>query len=108
MRIWTERWFHGALALVASMAWSAGHLAAQDLDWATRAGGTDFEQGQAIATDGAGNSYVTGHFSGTATFGAGEANETVLTGSFDFFLSKYETPGWRAGLGPALRWIRLK
>ena len=33
---------------------------------------------RAIATDPRGNSYVTGHFSGTATFGAGEANETVL------------------------------
>ena len=34
------------------------------LVWATRAGGTDIDRGRGIATDGAGNSYVTGQFSG--------------------------------------------
>ena len=46
-----------------------------------RAGGTGDDEGLGIATDSAGNSYVIGFFQGTATFGAGEANETTLTSS---------------------------
>ena len=44
-----------------------------------------------IATDSAGNSYVTGFFGGTATFGAGEANETMLTsaGINDIFVARF-------------------
>jgi hypothetical protein len=34
--------------------------------------------GWAIATDGHGNSYVTGQFTGIITFGAGQANETMF------------------------------
>jgi hypothetical protein len=50
------------------------------LVWAKQAGGTDYDQGADIAIDGSGNSYVTGLFSGAATFGAGEENEIVLEG----------------------------
>ena len=41
--------------------------------------------------DGAGNSYVTGRFAGSATFGPGETNETTLTsaGAEDIFVAKY-------------------
>jgi hypothetical protein len=47
--------------------------------------------GGGIAVDGPGNSYVTGFFVGTATFGAGEANETELDagGVEDVFVAKY-------------------
>ncbi len=71
-----------------------------ELVWATQAGGLnngffarDF--GTAIAVDDAGNSYITGAFHFTATFGDGEANETNLTsaGSEDAFLAKYDTNG---------------
>ena len=70
-------------------------LRAQDLVWAKRAGGTDFEYGFAIAADGSGNSYVTGGFGGSATFGAGETNETTLTSgvSADIFVAKYDASG---------------
>ena len=48
--------------------------------WATRAGGSDgIDQGAGIATTARGDSYVTGVFRGTATFGEGEPNETTLT-----------------------------
>jgi hypothetical protein len=56
---------------------------AQELEWATRARGTaafDPDLGLGIATDSPGNSYVTGVFAGTATFGAG-TNETELSSS---------------------------
>lgn len=108
----TLRWrngAHGVLAtgLVLCLA-LAGALPsqAQELDWATRAGGTGFERGFGIAADNAGNSYVTGPFGGTAIFGAGEANETTLTpaGGLDIFVAKYDPSGalvWakRAGGG---------
>ncbi|MDY6987422.1 MAG: DUF4347 domain-containing protein, partial [Thermodesulfobacteriota bacterium] len=65
------------------------------LVWAKKAGGTSRDFGCGIAIDGSGNSLVTGYFQGTATFGAGEANETTLTsaGNFDIFVAKYAPSG---------------
>ena len=70
-------------------------LRAQDLVWAKRAGGIRTDYGNGIAVDGAGNSYVTGAFYDSATFGPGEANETTLTsaGSLDIFVAKYDAAG---------------
>jgi hypothetical protein len=74
------------------------------LHWATSAGGSLQEQGHSIATDRRGNSYVTGFFNGTATFGAGEANETVLISALDsdVFVAKYAQDGtllWATSAG---------
>ncbi len=73
--------------------------------WAVRAGGTGDDKGMSISTDGDGNSYVTGYFSGTADFGS-----TTLTsaGSADIFIAKLDPSGnwlWakRAG-GPYEDW----
>ena len=63
------------------------------LIWAKQAGGTGWENGSGIAVDGAGNSYVTGYFDGTAIFGTGEVNETVLTGKGSIFVAKYDSAG---------------
>ena len=78
------------------------------LQWAKRAGGTGTDGGLGIGVDGFGNSYVTGWFTGTATFGQGEPNETTLTsaGDRDIFVVKYDSNGllqWakRAGAGGA-------
>ena len=58
--------------------------------WATKAGGTLGDVGAAITIDDAGNSYVTGHFYGTATFGS-----YSLTGSGyeDIFVAKINANG---------------
>jgi secreted PhoX family phosphatase len=70
--------------------------------WATSA---DNAIGHGIATDPRGNSYVTGFFTTplTATFGAGEANETVLEGG-GVFVAKYAQDGtllWATSAGGA-------
>jgi hypothetical protein len=65
--------------------------------WAARAGGTHICTGSGIATDGAGNSLVTGEFSGTATFG-----DTTLSGFEDIFIAKLDADGnfqWAAQAG---------
>ncbi len=63
--------------------------------WIKQAGGTAFDYGTTIALDKLGNTIIAGHFSETATFGAGEPNQTILTsaGSFDMFIAKYSTNG---------------
>ena len=75
-------------------------LAKYDTDgnfiWAKQAGSTFTDQAQAIAVDGLGNSYMTGRFADVATFGAGDANQTVLTVgnlSEDAFIAKYNSNG---------------
>ena len=78
----------------------------QALDWARRDGGVDADGGRAVAVDGDGSSYVVGTFIGSAQFGAGEANATMLTNvgavsSQDVFLAKYAPDGslvWALGV----------
>jgi len=75
---------------------------AQDapLRWATRAGGGDSDEGNAVAIADDGSVYVAGHFESTATFGPGEAGQTMLTSAGrDVFIAKYDGNG-------ALLWVR--
>jgi hypothetical protein len=74
---------------------------AQNLVWAKRAGGNNFEYGNAIAVDGSGNSYITGYFQTGAVFGPGEANQVTLTasGASDIYTAKYGPNG-------AFAWVR--
>jgi hypothetical protein len=66
--------------------------------WTKQATGVYSGTGTAISADGSGNSLVTGLlFTGTATFGAGEPNETDLSdvngASGEMFLAKYDSSG---------------
>ena len=58
--------------------------------WAKRAGGVEYDVGQGIATDGSGNSIVTGYFRGRATFGT---TTLISAGLWDIFIAKYDANG---------------
>ncbi|MBU1536633.1 SBBP repeat-containing protein, partial [Myxococcota bacterium] len=58
--------------------------------WAVNAGGDMQNRGISIATDSAGNSYVTGNFQGTANFGP---HNLVSVGGEDVFVSKVDPTG---------------
>jgi hypothetical protein len=65
------------------------------LAWAKRAGGASSyyeDSGNGITTLSDNSTVVTGAFYGSATFGPGEPNETVLTsaGSRDIFIARFE------------------
>ncbi|GCL35376.1 FG-GAP repeat-containing protein [Sphaerospermopsis reniformis] len=67
--------------------------------WAKKLGGTLSDFGFGITVDGAGNSYVTGYFSVTATFGS---TTLTSTGNEDVFITKLDSSGnflWAQKLG---------
>lgn len=59
--------------------------------WAKKAGGTNYDYGTGIATDSAGNVFVTGLFTGTATFGTLSITSTTV--DYDVFIAKYSPNG---------------
>ena len=64
--------------------------AAGNLLWVRNGGGRSDDASYSIATDVAGNSYVAGYFSGTATFG----NIKVTSNGYsDVFIAKYDAAG---------------
>ncbi|MCX6645352.1 MAG: hypothetical protein NTY09_03190, partial [bacterium] len=76
------------------------------LAWAKGAGGANDDYGYGITTLSDTSTVVTGYFEESATFGAGEQNETVLTsaGYGDIFIARYSpdgTLGWAKCAGGA-------
>jgi len=74
------------------------------VSWAKRAGGTNDDYGSGITTLSDNSTVVTGWFNGSATFGPGEPNQTVLTtaGFCDIFIARYNPDGalaWAKGAG---------
>ena len=62
-------------------------VSAQDYEWAKS---KNKSEGIAVSLDSKGNSYVTGYFAGTVTFGA---VQLTSYGSFDIFISKIDPNG---------------
>lgn len=59
--------------------------------WVNNAGGTGDDRATAICRDNVGNSYVTGSFNGTVSFGSG--NNLISYGGSDVFIAKYNNNG---------------
>ena len=74
------------LAVVLSA--NVGH--AQTIVWAQSVGGEGNDVGNNIVVDSDGNSYVTGEYQGTATFGS---FMLISAGDADIFVVKYDTSG---------------
>src|ERR1017187_2333854 len=59
-------------------------------NWAVKAGGSQSDRPMCIKTDAAGNSFITGFFNGTATFGTYTVTSTGLQ---DVFIAKFDNTG---------------
>ena len=71
-----------------------------ELVWIVGAGGPDDDSGQDLAFDGAGNIYLTGSFTNSATFGSTNGATKTVTGTgITIFLAKYHSSG-------ALVWVQ--
>jgi len=73
------------------------------LAWAKRAGGLGYDESLGIKMLSDNSTVVTGWFKGSATFGPGEPNETVLPGGNDFFIARYNPNGTLAWAKSAVR-----
>jgi uncharacterized delta-60 repeat protein len=63
------------------------------LTWAKQAGGASDDRGYAITSLSDNSTIATGYYEYEATFGKGEPNQTLLTGSYDIFISKFNPDG---------------
>jgi hypothetical protein len=63
--------------------------------WAVQIGGAAHDEGTDVAFDSAGNVYVTGWFTDSATFHSTHGSPVTVTGGFGetIFLAKYSSPG---------------
>lgn len=76
--------------------------------WSARFGDAATQNGQGIAVDGAGNVYLTGYFSGTVNFGAGNLTSAGGNDIFVVRLSAGGTHQWSAKFGDASNHIGQK
>jgi hypothetical protein len=63
------------------------------LIWVQQAGGSEADEGHAVALDAAGNVYVTGGFAGTANLFGTNQVAPGIGGSMDFFVVKLDSEG---------------
>jgi len=61
--------------------------------WGRTWGGSGYEQGSGVATDGSGNVYVAGYFRETVDFNPSGGDPHTSNGERDIFLSKFDSSG---------------
>lgn len=83
-----RRFTRARLSLTLTAAFLPVVAHAQIVKWAQSGGGPSNDQGCGIAAGAAGNSYVTGRYAGTATFGPFVLSSA---GHEDIFVAKYAT-----------------
>ena len=64
-----------------------------NFDWARTWGGSGYDWGEGVATDGSGNVYVTGYFEDTVDFDPAGGDPRTSNGGEDVFLSKFDSLG---------------
>ncbi len=64
-----------------------------NFEWARTWGGSDWDEGNGVATDGFGNVYITGRFNGTVDFDPDGGDPRNSNGEADIFLSKFDSSG---------------
>lgn len=76
---------------------------AQNIYWAKSASGTELDEGNGIAVDKSGHTYITGQFeSTTLNFGAQSVNNSTTADYTDIFVAKFDVSGiclWAKSLG---------
>jgi len=71
-----------------------GEVPIPAVQWANNSAGTIATVARSVAADASGNSYVTGTFYGSTTFGSGAGAVTVVSaGGSDAYLAKYDPDG---------------
>jgi hypothetical protein len=75
--------------------------------WAKSIGGSGADIGRSINVDAAGNSYISGYFSGTVDFDPGSGTSNLVSnGSTEIFISKLDASGsfvWAKSIGGTLQ-----
>lgn len=84
--------FHCIIAFSLFFSTQIGYAQSPQFDWAVKMDGTDWEQGNAIAVDNAGNIYVTGQFKQTVDFSPGFSTFFLTSeGDQDIFVCKLDS-----------------
>jgi hypothetical protein len=78
------------ILIIAVIVFSVSYAQTEDWLWTAQGGGGSTDEGKAIAVDSSGNTYVTGAFNSTATFGE---FSLVSSGSSDIFIAKIDPNG---------------
>lgn len=96
--------FHCVIVFISSLlSFQIGHAQSPEFEWGVKIGGTQWDQGNAIAVDHSGNVYTTGQFKQTVDFDPGAADLFLTSaGDQDVFICKLDAQGnlvWAKQMG---------
>ncbi|WP_300665681.1 SBBP repeat-containing protein [Fluviicola sp.] len=95
--------FHHIIFFSSLFSFQMGYAQSPQFEWGKKIGGTEWDQGNAIAVDNAGNVYTTGQFKQTVDFDPGAADLFLTSaGDQDIFVCKLDSQGnlvWAKKMG---------